>query len=226
MDQYISLADAWARFCELEGVAGTINPMRARPKGVVVRDLIEDPDTFEKVSKPTDGPDYAPGLIDRHRLDYFASKFRDKIALPLKGVTYLLRDDGSREPATPAHWWKEIEPHLFVQYIERADDLADGHARSWDAVKIGTAFPMAVCFSRAAFESEIKAAVGAIDLKTVALRVYASGILDGVKAWKAARENYGIICTRIEWLEAWKATPGAGKQGPKGPRKNYPKSSG
>lgn len=59
------------------------------------------------------------------------------------------------------------------------------------------------------------------ELVAVAKRLSASGETDGKQAWITAKSE-GIVCTRNEFLDAWAQTPNARKQGPKGPRRNYP----
>ena len=148
---FISLSDAWARFCDHRDHKSFFDPLKMRPHFSQERDLVRNPKTRELKAANVDGAPYAEGNIDEFKLAWLTEKFFHEV---VRAVPSFVVEDGAPRPADPSEWFDACKPALFDPYIySPGPPSPDGNPKTWSAVRAGTAFPIAVVFDRSAFES-------------------------------------------------------------------------
>lgn len=229
MDQYLSLADAWAQFWAKEAPPILQNRLLARPPAPSKK-FLKDPKTEKSYESPQQGQEFSEGNTPLHVVEQLISKFREVVVYPLESATFVRSSSGKFTRAELSEWWPNIKGLLAEKYTVILGDWAkdrneqvniyDGGPLSWSAYRAGREFPVEIFFDPREFEKLTWSKEAAIEsLNDVAIRLYKEGVTDMKRAWEKAKSG-GIICTREEFDRAWKHTPSAGKQGPKGPRKN------
>lgn len=164
MDQYLSLADAWAQFWAKEAPPILQNRLLARPPAPNKK-FLKDPKTEKSYESPQQGQEFAEGNTPYQVVELLISKFREVVVYPLESSTFVKSSSGKISEIELGEWWPKIkgllaEKHTVIlgdwaKDINEKVNIYDGGPLSWSAYRVGTEFPIDVCFDRYEFEKII-----------------------------------------------------------------------